>query len=125
FPEYRLLHPPYRFRANRDRNLTGGDPHLHHADLGRLLGVSDPWRAVERLARHFAPTLHYRIDGAGLSADRIERPDRPCFCTGDRGELGSRYGLFEMGADRRRSNGNRGMATRRRISGHRRWSVLV
>src|SRR4029453_14380926 len=106
-PEHRVLHALCRFRATRDRNVASGDSHVYDADLGRVVGVSHSWREVELLARHFAPALHHWIDGAGLSADRVERPDRPCSCPGDGGELGGRSGLFEMGANPPRSEGGR------------------
>src|SRR6516164_1539720 len=91
---------------------------VHDADLGGPVRLSHPRGAAEPGMRHLAPALRRRIDGACLSATRIERPDRPRPRARDGGELGGRYGLFEMGADRRRSDGNLGVATCRRSGGY-------
>src|SRR5262249_57212127 len=88
------------------------------ADLGGAVRVSRPRGAAEPDARHFTPALRHRIDGADLSAARIERPDGPRPRAGDCGELGGRYGLFEMGADRRRSDGSLGLVTCGRPGGY-------
>src|SRR5262249_22278679 len=77
-PQHCVLHALYRLRATCDRNLSRGGSHLHHADLGRIAGLSGPQRAVQSLAWHFAPAGCPWIGRADLSADRIERLDRPC-----------------------------------------------
>src|SRR5262249_29061638 len=93
------------------------------AQLARIAGLSGPRRAVQSLAWHFAPAGRPWIGRADLSADRIERLDRPCSRSGDGDELGSRYSLLEMGADRRRSDGNLGVAALCGAPGHRRRIV--
>src|SRR5262249_60139856 len=98
----------------RDRDVASSGSRLHDADLGGAVRLSHPWGATERDNRDLALALRRRIDGVDLSVARIERPDWPRLRARDGGELGSRYGLFEMGADRRRSDGNLGVATCRR-----------
>src|SRR5262249_5819078 len=77
-----------------------------------------PCCGLHLVTRDLGLALRRRIDGVDLSVARIERPDWPRLRARDGGELGSRYGLFEMGADRRRSDGNLGVATCRRSGGY-------
>ena len=119
-PERGVLHAVLRLRAACDRDLAGGGPHLHHADLGGAAGISDPAGTVERHPGDGAPAVCGGTGGAGLSIARIERFARPRPRAGDGGDLGGRHGLSEVGANRRRPDRDRGVATARRPGGHRR-----
>ena len=83
-----------------------------------LLRVPRPRRAAHVEPRHLVVALRRRIGGADLSAHGIGRPDRALACTHDRRGLGSRHGLPEVGANRRRSAGDRGVAGIRRPRDH-------
>ena len=56
-PQHLSLQSLYRVRTNPGRDLAGGDPHLHLADLDLGAGVAGPWRASQAGCRGFAVVL--------------------------------------------------------------------
>ena len=87
-------------RPARRRDLAGGDPRLHHADLGGGPGVALPRREADRHAADRHRAVRRRPRRADLSADSGGNSVRNSIGARHRGELGGRHGLSEVGADR-------------------------